>query len=482
MANTLLVKRSAVSGNTPSTSALALGELAVNTHDGKLFFKKDDGVESVVVLDGLQALDSYAMTHTAKSAAEVGYTKTSLSGRFAHLRGGLGIGPVTFVAALADAFSKGVRLPTVEELEDQIAKGTGGGYDSYQCWTCSAVAGMPGYVYTKLGTGAGTRNPTPTDDTTTAYTRYVADVSVPSAPTEYLMSKLLLTEGAAPDTPASGKVAIYAKADGRPYWKDDAGVEHLIQEGLTADRTYYVNSTTGDDANDGLAVDSPFATVQHAVDTAKRINNNGFNITFQLADGNYGPFTISGVFTGAGTLFIKGNDLDPTAVVFSSYAPTKYGLVSIVVEEAVPNPVVIESINFYYTKTALVVGFNSFVSLKNIIVNYSSGIAFWSYGGIILVMSTTLTFKGNISLALSASSGLIEILYSTITLDSVPSFSTFASADLLSSIKILGTTITGTATGKRYSASKNSVIYTGSGATFLPGDVAGTVETGGIYV
>jgi hypothetical protein len=48
MANTLLVKRSAVSGNVPSTSALALGELAVNTYDGKLFFKKNDGAESLV--------------------------------------------------------------------------------------------------------------------------------------------------------------------------------------------------------------------------------------------------------------------------------------------------------------------------------------------------------------------------------------------------------------------------------------------------
>lgn len=34
------------------------------------------------------------------------------------------------------------------------------------------------------------------------------------------------TEGAAPATPASGKVRIYAKADGRIYSKDDAGTEY----------------------------------------------------------------------------------------------------------------------------------------------------------------------------------------------------------------------------------------------------------------
>jgi hypothetical protein len=39
------------------------------------------------------------------------------------------------------------------------------------------------------------------------------------------MAQILINEGAAPATPASGKVALYAKADGRLYAKDDAGTE-----------------------------------------------------------------------------------------------------------------------------------------------------------------------------------------------------------------------------------------------------------------
>jgi hypothetical protein len=65
MANTLLVKRSAVAGNVPSTSALALGELAVNTYDGKLFFKKNDGAESVV------KVSNEGHTHTIEDVAGV---------------------------------------------------------------------------------------------------------------------------------------------------------------------------------------------------------------------------------------------------------------------------------------------------------------------------------------------------------------------------------------------------------------------------
>lgn len=49
MANTVKMKRSSVAGKIPATADLELGELAVNTHDGKLFLKKlANGIESVV--------------------------------------------------------------------------------------------------------------------------------------------------------------------------------------------------------------------------------------------------------------------------------------------------------------------------------------------------------------------------------------------------------------------------------------------------
>jgi hypothetical protein len=41
-------KRSAIPGKAPTPEQLALGELAVNTSDGKLFLKKNDGTEEIV--------------------------------------------------------------------------------------------------------------------------------------------------------------------------------------------------------------------------------------------------------------------------------------------------------------------------------------------------------------------------------------------------------------------------------------------------
>jgi hypothetical protein len=52
MAQTVQLKRSAVAGKVPTTSDLSLGELALNTYDGKLYTKKDDGTASIVELSG----------------------------------------------------------------------------------------------------------------------------------------------------------------------------------------------------------------------------------------------------------------------------------------------------------------------------------------------------------------------------------------------------------------------------------------------
>jgi hypothetical protein len=52
MANIVKVKRSATPAKVPTTSDLELGEIAVNTYDGKMYIKKDDGTVSVVEIGG----------------------------------------------------------------------------------------------------------------------------------------------------------------------------------------------------------------------------------------------------------------------------------------------------------------------------------------------------------------------------------------------------------------------------------------------
>jgi len=47
MAQIVKLKRTSVEGKVPSTSNLQLGELAINTYDGRIFFKKNDGSDSI---------------------------------------------------------------------------------------------------------------------------------------------------------------------------------------------------------------------------------------------------------------------------------------------------------------------------------------------------------------------------------------------------------------------------------------------------
>jgi hypothetical protein len=81
MANTVVLKRSSVSGKSPTTSDLALGELALNTTDGNLFFKKDasgtQSILSVATLTGTQTLtnktlEAAVLTSTLTANGSVG--------------------------------------------------------------------------------------------------------------------------------------------------------------------------------------------------------------------------------------------------------------------------------------------------------------------------------------------------------------------------------------------------------------------------
>ena len=47
MAQTIKLRRSATEGKVPTTSQLALGEIAINTYDGRIFFEKNDGSATI---------------------------------------------------------------------------------------------------------------------------------------------------------------------------------------------------------------------------------------------------------------------------------------------------------------------------------------------------------------------------------------------------------------------------------------------------
>ena len=62
MAQNIILKRSAVAGRVPDTGSLNFGELAVNTLDGKIYFKKSGSVESIETIVTTDSITSGSVT------------------------------------------------------------------------------------------------------------------------------------------------------------------------------------------------------------------------------------------------------------------------------------------------------------------------------------------------------------------------------------------------------------------------------------
>jgi hypothetical protein len=93
MAQTIKLKRSSTEGAEPSTSDLALGEVAINTYDGKMFIKKNDGSDSIVELG-------------TGGGGEATYTKTTVTATANQTT----VTGLTYTAGLVDVYLNGAKL------------------------------------------------------------------------------------------------------------------------------------------------------------------------------------------------------------------------------------------------------------------------------------------------------------------------------------------------------------------------------------
>lgn len=254
------------------------------------------------------------------------------------------------------------------------------------------------------------------------------------------------------------------------------------QETLTAARTYYVR-TDGNDANDGLANTSGGAklTIQGAVDAVSLINLAGQTVTIQVADGTYtASVSLKNAvgFASPGSLILTGNSGTPTNVVAAG-------------------TITADSLSVAWRVTNMRVGVAGAAAdllIKNSHVQFS-GIDFavctvaqiWVNGGGKAEAVGNYTISaGSASHARIDNAGQIIIGGRTCTISNTPAFSAaFAYANVGPGVIVAHVmTFAGTgATGSRYYVDSNSVIYTGvGGATYLPGNAAGSTATGGQYV
>lgn len=261
-----------------------------------------------------------------------------------------------------------------------------------------------------------------------------------------------------------------------------AGVTvNAVREVLAAARTYYVR-IDGSNSNTGLAdtAGGAFLTIQKAIDTAAALDLGLHNVTVNVAAGEYtGAVTLKPFVTGGGKITISGAGATTIISTTSAHA----------VSTAVNAKGYILSNMKIQTTTAG----NCIYAINFSEISVGAGLEFGSCAGYhvraealsSISFSSAYTISGGAQIHYNATSfGNISAQQSaTVTLTGTPAFSVnFAYTDNLGLLVVANITWSGSATGARYFAGTNSVIQTfGSGASYLPGNSAGSTSTGGQY-
>jgi len=83
MSSIVQLKRSALSGKVPGTGSLNLGELALNTYDGKIFFRRSGSTDTIQEVVTTNVVNTGSVTITGTLTAES--IRTNLTGSFGSL-------------------------------------------------------------------------------------------------------------------------------------------------------------------------------------------------------------------------------------------------------------------------------------------------------------------------------------------------------------------------------------------------------------
>jgi hypothetical protein len=267
-------------------------------------------------------------------------------------------------------------------------------------------------------------------------------------------------------------------ADGLVFTEFQGGVGG--RELLTAARAYYVDGSSGDDANDGLSSGAgAFATLQKAADVIfGTLDLGGYDVTVNVAAGTYtAGLSVTSPQVGAGTISFIGDAATPPNVTISLSSGNCIGL------GGAGTKLTVQGFKLETSNAAgLQVLSGANLTASDVEFGACGFTHIRAFGGVASIGAATIS--GNSQRFVSAENqGSINIGFATFTLTGTPAFaSAFAYADRLSVISANTTIFSGSATGARYSVTLNSAINTfGGGASYFPGDSSGSTATGGQY-
>jgi len=250
-----------------------------------------------------------------------------------------------------------------------------------------------------------------------------------------------------------------------------------VRERLSAARTYYVR-TDGSDSNTGLANTSAgaFATIQKAIDTVAGLDLNLQSCTISVGAGTFpAANTLRALVGGACSVVGQGSStiVSGSGQMFALAVAAQWSVTNLAVASTggagfqIVSPgarISIASIDFgACAGGSIYAGYQSYVTIG------------------------AHTISGNRPFHVYAESGAIVVCTGvTVTLSgTVPFPSGFINSITLSAVSFYNITFAGTytPTGPRYAVASNALLITnGGGATYLPGNTAGSTSTGGQYL
>jgi hypothetical protein len=271
---------------------------------------------------------------------------------------------------------------------------------------------------------------------------------------------------------------------------------------LIANRTFFVNGSTGNDSWDGTSATfvsgttGPWATLQHAASQVAIYNLNSFNITINIANGSF-PLTSPVTWpaqTGSGQVLIVGNHGSPSSVPVSNATGTCFVFGA--------GSWVVDGLQFTVSGTSggdpgncIFAGIGASVNVKaaNFGPATNAHMESGTNGSIVITGPITINSGANAAMHIFSSTNALLGFPSpagglpNLTVAGPVTFSiAFAYATKIATINgyyYSGTTGGGNVTGPRYLVQSNAVIdANGGGASAFPGTVAGSTQTGGQYL
>lgn len=268
-----------------------------------------------------------------------------------------------------------------------------------------------------------------------------------------------------------------------------AFVHSNIRIKSTSPHTFYVDSVSGDDSNDGFTSLTAFATLQKAWDTmAGNYDMNGFDAYITVADGTYVNGAEVAVLNAnvqppnCPLVHITGNSSSPPSCLISATDGIGVAINATVAVNLDGFKIVATGTQSAYSPAGTGIVCSGYAGIANINfgacnTNHMTAAS----GGNISTGGSPYTISGGSGAHWFAQfSGTITTVSSTIGLVGTPAFSdAFANAQFGGVLIVYGTIFVGSATGVRYYAVAGSGISTnGGGASFIPGDAPGDSSTG----